>query len=74
MRQKDYVRLEKIKRYYEKGITMAEIGRLFPKKDGTPISRQRIHQILTGYFSPYHNSPKHNAYKNQWKKERQKKA
>jgi len=68
MRQKDYVRLEKIKRYYEKGITLAEIGRLFPKKDGTPISRQRVHQILTGYRSPYYFSQEYRDRKKTWNK------
>ena len=39
-----------------RGLTFAEIGRLFG------ISRQRVHAIFTGYMRMYKQSEKYRAY------------
>lgn len=67
MRQKDYLRLEKIKKFRQGGLSYTEIGEFFG------ISRQRIHQILMGYMSPYHSSEKFKEYKKNWAKKNAKK-
>jgi len=40
-----WIRNQKIRWLKANGYPLAYIGRLFPKKDGTPLSRQRIWSI-----------------------------
>lgn len=42
-------RNEKIRRLvFEGRLSLEEIGRMFPREGGQPLSRQRIHQIAFG--------------------------
>lgn len=45
MSKKETKRNKKIVELRQKGLTFDAIGRVFPKPDGTPLSRQRIDQI-----------------------------
>lgn len=55
-------RNEQIKKLRKEGFTYQELGKIFD------ISKQRIHQIVVGYKSPYYKSEKYKKYKREYSK------